>query len=117
MVPQGIAPDKEPGREVREEAGIFEPLDTRDGRRDGLVHNEVVVHVRVAGGLAGGMNDSAHHVEPIGRRQKMGLNVPVASDDPRPFEELKCETKTELHRAVVMSYMMSRFLMKYHIRS
>ena len=83
LVPQGIAFDKKPGREVKEEAGVIEPLDSSNGRRDGPVHNEVVVHVRVASGLAGGVNDSSDDAEPVGRRKKMGLDVPITANDPR----------------------------------
>ena len=32
------------------------------------------------------MDDAPHHVEPVGRRQEMGLKIPVAADDPRPLE-------------------------------
>ena len=87
-VPEGVGDDEDPGREVREKGGIINPLDSSDGGRDGIVHNEEVVHVGVASGLGGSVDLAPNHVRPIGGLQDVRLKVPVATDDEGAFETL-----------------------------
>ena len=52
------------------------------------MHNEIVVDMRVASGLGRGVYHTTDHAEPIGSGEQVRLDVPIASNDPRPFERL-----------------------------
>ena len=88
-VSQGAPFDQEPGRKVRVQPSIFQPLHPSNGRRDRFVDNEKIVHVPMAGGLAGRMDDTPNHVQPSSRFQRLGLQVPITPAIQGPLRALR----------------------------
>ena len=64
------------------EAGLVDPTDPADGRRQGRGDDEIVVDVAVACGEPRGKEHAADGVDPAGGAERPGFRIPVAGEDP-----------------------------------
>ena len=89
LVPQSLASDEQPGGEVGVQASILEPLDARNGRRDGFVQHEEVVYVYMASGLAGCVDDPVDDVQPVDCSKHVSSMFQSPPSNPKSFDRFE----------------------------